>query len=57
MEDLEDLQMAFIIALIHVDAMSGKPPSVSWEEYADFVDLALEMAEDFQQKTLTHYKH
>ena len=45
MEDLEDLQMAFIIALIH------------GAEYADFVDLALEMAEDFQQKTLTRYKH
>jgi hypothetical protein len=57
MEDLEDLQMAFLITLIHGAAMSGKPSSVIREEYADFVDLALEMAEDFQQKTLTRYKH
>ena len=37
--------------------MAGKSPTVIREEYADFVDLALEMAEDFQQKTLTRYKH
>tara|TARA_R100001163_G_scaffold63819_1_gene56588 strand:+ start:368 stop:541 length:174 start_codon:yes stop_codon:yes gene_type:complete len=57
MEDLEDLQMAFLITLLHGAAMSGKTPSEIREEYADFVDMALDMAEDFQQKTLTRYKH
>mgnify|MGYP003120615803 CR=1 FL=1 len=57
MEDLEDIHMAFLITLIHGAATSGKPPSIIREEYPDFVDLALEMAEDFQEITLTRYKH